>query len=107
MVKKLNAKDFLRLVLLKGSYQTPEALTQEILIRYDRYYKCSTIERRLREMEDSGEVVNKMYCNKHNSSYHARWKLKTEVENKPTLLEQAKEITSIFMRIIKKGEGSF
>ena len=107
MEKKLNAYDFIELVILRDMYQTPEAITMEILNRYDRYYKCSTIERRLREMFEKGLVESKRYPNKYSNASHSRWKLKSEevIKPKPTLAVIAKEIGNLFTRIIKKGEG--
>ena len=106
MKKKKGAKDFIMLVLLKSSYQTPEAITQEIDLRYDHYCKCSSIERRLRELSELKLVVSKQFHNKNSNITHSRWKLKTEVViKKPTLKDQAKEISAMLMRIIKKGEG--
>ena len=61
-------------VLTPRSYQTPEAIVDEVAYKFGTFWKVSNVERRLREMAIKGMVVSKAYKNTHNNSHHNRWK---------------------------------
>ena len=97
-MKRLTNHDMIEVCLLINLYQSPESITRKVNLRFNKHYKVSNVERRLREMFNKEIVESKIYPNEHSSGTHKRWKLNDKEYSKRTpyevLAEKAREFKS-------------